>query len=85
MFLWPKDLLLEEIIKNNWSYWFFYLDETVIRVYGFPIAPHVLPRTIPNIIFFLEIIWKLNEFDKTHFRNYKKYAILPSTIILLDF
>lgn len=58
-FLRPKERLPLLRIEHNWGDVIPYPVSTVIRVYGIPGEPHVLPFHVPFRLGFAEVIWKI--------------------------
>lgn len=42
---------------QNFHDWFYMGDYTLVRLYGCPQAPHLLPIFVSDIIEFLEFMW----------------------------
>jgi hypothetical protein len=55
-FLRPLDCKVVPLICHSWGDVYFYQNTTVIRVFGFPGKPMVLPRYVPLRLGFLEIL-----------------------------
>lgn len=55
-FLRPKDSNGPISVGHNWGDWYYFVDDTMIKVYGFEDTTFILPKTIPDRISYLEIV-----------------------------
>lgn len=60
-------------------------DFTCFRVYGFEGRTYMLPKLVPDIIAYLEIVRQLSVSNAKHFADMRKQAFLPGTPIFGDF
>lgn len=84
-FLRPKDFNPKLEIDHNGGDWHSFETHTQIRVYGFEGAPNVLPKTIPDIIAYLESIRQMHESNHLHLISRGKQSFLPSYLSFGDF
>lgn len=70
-FIRPKEWRLELGVQHNWGDYYLHENSVVIRVYGCPQGPHVLPIFVSPKLAFMEIMWQLNEIDHYHLGKQK--------------
>ena len=62
--------------EYNIGDWYFYQNHTVIRIYGYELAPCRLPKYVPMRLFALEYYRKFNSANLSHFYGARKKAQL---------
>ena len=74
----PLALRSEQGHTHNFGDWFFLPKVTIIRVNGFPTAPHILPKFVPLRLTFLEFMWQMMWMEKDVMHKQKKGTFLPN-------
>jgi len=69
---------VQKILQLSKSYsirdWYFYQDHTVIKIYGYELAPYRLPKYVPMRLFALEYFRQFGNVDMFHFYSRSKKA-----------
>ena len=85
-FIRPMDYDVKPSKCHNMGDIYFYNNTTIIRIYGFPGRPFVLPRYVPLRIGFLEVMREIAMLQETNFPpNKRKGSFFPDLTIFHHF
>lgn len=84
-FLRPKERRHVLGVDHNWGDVIPYLDYIVLTVYGSMVAPHFLPKFVPERIGFLEVMLQLENAENEHLLNQGKGTFFPLFTFFSDF
>lgn len=68
----PQKFIPNWPITHNWGDFYFHDNFTVMRVYGCPQPPHILPKIVPMRLAIIEFIWQLTLVDKEYLLPHRK-------------
>lgn len=85
IFLRPKYFNGSTIVGHNWGNWYCYVNDTMIRVYGFENTPFLLSKIVSDRIAYLEIVRQLHYFSVMNLSSIEKQSFMPSTLCFGDF